>query len=70
MPKLKPGTKPMRRITICIEEQDWSKVRFMAYAFGRTPSNVARLAIKDAVRMGYDEASARALSLFEKRVGE
>ncbi len=70
MPKLKPGTKPMRRITICIEEQDWDKVRFMAYAFGRTPSNVARLAIKDAVRMGYDEASAWALSLFYKRVGE
>ena len=70
MPKLKPGAKPMRRVTICIEDQDWAKVRFMAYAFGRTPSNVARNAIKDAVRVGYGEASARELSLFDKRVGE
>ena len=60
----------MRRITICIEEQDWASVRYIAYAFGRTPSDVARLAIKDAVRMVSGDASSRALSLFEKRMGE
>ncbi len=70
MPKLKPGTKPMRRITICIDAKDWARVRLIAYDNGRTPSSVARSAIQEYTATHYEPASQRALSLFEKRMGE
>jgi hypothetical protein len=70
MPKLKPGAKPMRRITICIDAKDWASVRFIAYAYGRTPSSVARSAIQHYAAIHYEPASQRALSLFEKRMAE
>ena len=70
MPKLKPGAKPMRRVTLCIPEQDWWSVRFIAYAYGSTTSRVARWAIRDYVASNYDGASKMALSLFEERMGE
>jgi hypothetical protein len=70
MPKLKPGAKPMRRVTLCISEKDWAGVRFIAYGYGWTTSSVARWAIRDYVAANYDGASKMALSLFEEGMGE
>jgi hypothetical protein len=70
MPKNLPGAHPMRRVTIRISEKDWSCIRFMAYAYGRTPSSVARGAIQEYMAIHYEAASQRATSLFENRRDE
>jgi hypothetical protein len=68
MPKNLPGTHPMRRRTICIKEKDWASVRFIAYAYGQTPSCVVRAAVTEFIKQNYDIASSMALSLFEDRM--
>ena len=70
MSKLKPGALPMRRMTITLTGKQYSALRFMAYANGHTQSSITRLAIDMYILQGYDEAAARALALFEKRMGE
>ena len=70
MSKKLPGNLPIRRVTVALTGKQYSAVRFMAYANGHTQSNLIRLAVDMYILQGYDEASERALSLFEKRMGE
>ena len=60
----------MRVVTIRISEKDWARLRFIAYSYGQTRSGVMREAIQRGIERDYEDASKRALSLFEKRMGE
>ena len=60
----------MRRMTICLTGKQYSAMRFMAYANGTTQQGTFRAAIDAYIASGYDDAAARALSLFEKRMAE
>jgi hypothetical protein len=70
MSKLKAGALPMRRMTICLTGKQYSALRFMAYSNGTKQSDTFRAAIDAYIASGYADAASRALSLFEKRMGE
>ena len=70
MTKKLPGVLSIRRVTVALTGKQYSAIRFMAYANGHSQSNIIRSAIDMYILQGYDDATARALSLFEKRMAE
>jgi hypothetical protein len=54
----------MRRVTICITAHEYSALRFLGYAYGRTPSSVTRSALDAYIAANYDDACNRAMDLF------
>ena len=59
----------VRRLNVCIEENDYMKLRLIAYANGRAIGSLIREATRAAIAAGYDDASKRVVSLFEDRQG-
>ena len=68
MAKRKTPTQPMRRITMCITQHEYSALRFLGYAYGRTPASVTRSALDAYIAANYDDACDSAMSLFNDGV--
>jgi hypothetical protein len=70
MPAHKTIPGILRRVTIAISEPDYLRLRLIAGVSDRSCSEIGREAVTTYISERYEEASARALSLFEKRMGE